>query len=223
MIDELTVEFSHKCNLNCIHCSSHFIEDNISLDYHYIVYLVNKYKPKSIRWSGGEPFIYLNKELLSIDKNNIKHIVTTNGTMFNEISDLFYLIDELRISIYGDKKFHNSITKNNESFDKIIFLLNNYVNKNNNNFINKIIITSPFWNEKQISDVIKIANNYNLKYRLTSLVPNLDVNFMGNTCSSGNEVCNYNKKMLVLPNKKIIHCASEKRGFRCKYQHEGYI
>ncbi len=82
MCEELTVEASHKCNLRCIHCSSRF--ENYHLPFGHIKELVEKTKPKTIRWSGGEPYYYLERRYLELGDDKIDHIVSTNGT-FNVV------------------------------------------------------------------------------------------------------------------------------------------
>jgi len=228
MIDELTLEVSHKCNLKCMHCSSRRFDCN--LHFGDVTKLVNKYKPSIIRWSGGEPFIYLTSDYLTINTQEIKNVVSTNGTFKNSIYKYYNLIDEIRISVYGFREFHDGVTGVSGTFDKVIDTLESF--SINTDFKNKFVITSPYWNLNQIQQVEDISNRFDLKCRITSLVPPVYNNkiignicshvynnkIIGNTCSVGVGKCNYNKKILIQPNGSIVHCATEKRGFGCKFK-----
>ncbi|PJA62898.1 MAG: hypothetical protein CO161_03955 [Candidatus Portnoybacteria bacterium CG_4_9_14_3_um_filter_44_9] len=229
MIDELTIEASHKCNLDCLFCSSKNTIFNIKpsdkLNLEDIEKAINKFRPKIVRWSGGEPFLYLNKKILEKTpsfKFLYKQIVTTNGTYPQKVSKLAGYFSEIRISVFGNKRTHERITRVRGSWNKAIQTLKILKNKIGSDQKTKLLITSPYISKSQIREVKTIAKKFKIGTRITGLVPTKLISRPDNVikssvCSLGGENCQYYKKKLILPNGKIIHCAAEKAGFKCPY------
>lgn len=218
-IKELTLECSHKCNYNCIHCSSGYVSGLIKPK--KVIELVELYDPETIRYSGGEPFWYLTHEHYKypLDFEDRRLIVTTSGQYQIETIRLENKFNEIRLSIYGYSQFHDAVTGVAGSFDKVYKLTKDLVNKRGKKD-NGITITSPIWNHEQSSFVLNIARELDVNYRLTALVPNtININLHGNTCSTGSFECVKKDKILVLPNGEEVNCAVEKRGFDCYYKH----
>ena len=229
MIDELTIEASHKCNLNCLFCSSRDTlfninpEDRLSLE--KIIETIQAFKPKVIRWSGGEPFFYLNQPLLektSAFDFPINHAVTTNGTLTAEAVNLAPYFSEIRVSVFGDEKTHEELTRVPGSWGKAMQTLQSLKDKLKDSMATKLLITSPYISKSQMQEVKDIAEKFMLGTRITGLVPNAlisrpDDTTESDTCSQGDETCHYHQKRLILPNGRIIHCAVEKIGFNCPY------
>lgn len=208
-IEELTLEITHDCPYSCIHCSSRQVKGQLTLE--QVMRYLEKYNPKVIRWSGGEPFIYLNKDWLL---DGYRHIVTTCGAFPDRVVSLSSYFDEIRISIYGNKIFHEAITGVKGSFNRACKLAANLHDSGYN-----IVLTSPHWNHIQTMDVIELASRTGTGHRIAALVPSVteDKITEGNTCSTGHIDCKYGKKILILPNGKVVHCAVEKRGLECPW------
>ena len=114
----LIFEFDYTCNFRCPSCRTEMINNNK----HHVIRSINdqivtKIKqlvidqiqsdPVEITWCGGEPFIsdvYLEllEYILSTGKQNIRHIVQTNGSYLRSKSEilekLLPTLQELRIS-----------------------------------------------------------------------------------------------------------------------------
>ncbi len=89
--DELSIELTHRCNLNCIYCSSdasnankEFIEIKRLLQ--IITEVKNKYKAHTISLSGGETFLYPNfQELYDfLTDNDFQIIIYTSGIVSDQ-------------------------------------------------------------------------------------------------------------------------------------------
>jgi 7-carboxy-7-deazaguanine synthase len=81
------------CNLTCSFCDTEF-ESYIEMSIDEILNECKKYNCKWIVWTGGEPTLQLNKDIVDIFKNNgYKQAIETNGT--NKID---YDIDWITIS-----------------------------------------------------------------------------------------------------------------------------
>lgn len=114
----LIFDFDYTCNFKCPSCRTELINTNK----HHVIRPINnrivdkikhlvidkiKTQPIEIRWCGGEPFIsdvYLElfDYIINTGKQNIKHIIQTNGSYLKSKSDLLAkllpTITELRIS-----------------------------------------------------------------------------------------------------------------------------
>jgi MoaA/NifB/PqqE/SkfB family radical SAM enzyme len=114
----LIFDFDYTCNFRCPSCRTELINNNK----HHVIrsindQIVNKLKhlvidqiqsqPIEIRWCGGEPFISdvymeLLEYILATGKQNIKHIIQTNGSYLRSKSEmlekLLPTLQELRIS-----------------------------------------------------------------------------------------------------------------------------
>ena len=67
-----------KCNLSCIFCDTEF-ESQIEMSIDEIKKEISKYPASWIVWTGGEPTLQLNKEVVSHFRN-YKQAIETNGT-----------------------------------------------------------------------------------------------------------------------------------------------
>lgn len=225
MIEELTIEASHKCNLNCLFCSSKNtifdIKDDAKLKPEEIKKLIETFSPKILRWSGGEPFIYLNEKYLSA-ASGCSQTVTTNGMFPKKVTELAKYFSEIRVSLLGNQETHEILTQIPGSFNKAIETINLLKLNRQNYPQTQIIITSPFISQEQIAEVKALAKSLDVKTRLTGLAPNKFISRPAGTiaspiCSLGGENCRFAQKRLVLPNGQIIHCAVEKVNLKCPY------
>lgn len=114
----LIFDFDHTCNYRCPSCRTELINhnnhpvirplnDRISERVRSLIIDAIGDQPVQIRWAGGEPFISrvyvdLLDYIVSTGKNNIKHIIQTNGSYLRNKADLVETllpnITELRIS-----------------------------------------------------------------------------------------------------------------------------
>lgn len=235
---ELLLEISYKCNLNCIHCSSVGIDSDCKIKIEDIPKLVNLDEIEIVRISGGEPL--LNEDLLDYAKyfydNDVRVVLQTNGTC--QIKDeIYYNVDEIWFSLYGNEVIHNSITMSKSYKDLIENI--DYSSFN----VEDIVIQSPVFNRLQIESVIsemeKISETIgdDLKLRLFALLnqgrcnialpleeqigiankiknrySNIDI-----TCSLDESKCNYENKLVLKPDGSLINCASHKHNKKlCK-------
>jgi sulfatase maturation enzyme AslB (radical SAM superfamily) len=114
----LIFDFDYTCNFKCPSCRTELINTNK----HHVIRPINdrivdkikhlvidkiKSQPIEIRWCGGEPFIsdvYLElfDYIINTGKQNIKHVIQTNGSYLKSKSDLLTkllpMVTELRIS-----------------------------------------------------------------------------------------------------------------------------
>jgi MoaA/NifB/PqqE/SkfB family radical SAM enzyme len=114
----LIFEFDYTCNFRCPSCRTELVNNNK----HHVIrpindQIANKIKhlvidqiqsqPVKITWGGGEPFISdvyseLVEYILSTGKQNIKHVIQTNGSYLKTKSEmlnkLLPTLDTLRIS-----------------------------------------------------------------------------------------------------------------------------
>ena len=137
---EIKIELTHKCNLRCKHCywygedTSPISKGEKELSYEKIIKFLTsvnkKYRKKIlISFTGGE--IFLRKDVI-----NIIEFVKTKGFPLRLITNATLLtpsitkklvelnVDEICISIDGDKKIHDKI-RGKGVFDKVIKTLNN--------------------------------------------------------------------------------------------------
>jgi hypothetical protein len=142
---EVTIELSTMCPYSCQHCSTWFssyydkdsdgetnelsVEKVIDIAIEYIKGL--KGIPVVVRFSGGEPMIFLETQIfvkvLKECDNISGWIIATSGAMsfkdkfksyntnFGGVKNLSY-----RMSLYGNKEEHTLIMRNYEAFDYLI-------------------------------------------------------------------------------------------------------
>jgi MoaA/NifB/PqqE/SkfB family radical SAM enzyme len=114
----LIFDFDYTCNFRCPSCRTELINNNK----HHVIRSVNNriadkikhlvideigQQPVQIRWAGGEPFISevytdLFEYIIASGKQNIQHVIQTNGSYLIAKSDmikkLLPTVEELRIS-----------------------------------------------------------------------------------------------------------------------------
>lgn len=115
---DLIFDFDHTCNYQCPSCRTEVVNynnhpiirpfnDAISNSIKTLIIDQIKDQPVNIRWAGGELFIskvYIDllDYIINTGKNNIKHVIQTNGSYFKKKSELVEKllphVTELRIS-----------------------------------------------------------------------------------------------------------------------------
>lgn len=225
---ELTIEFSYRCPLRCLHCSS--VNINGELSKFKISEAIKKTEPDFLRLSGGEPLVH-DLDNLGIFDYGIKIILQTSG--IGETRFLReYNLDLARFSVYGNKNFHNYITQAN-SYDMTIKVLKNCIELSSY----EIQLTTPVFGEGQLNEVINLAENLDSSVRITRLLPHgraqhqtamilspeKQINIAKKYIDHPNviitdslldsSICNLNNKFTLLPNGIIKACVACKHGF----------
>lgn len=222
---ELTIEFSYRCPLRCLHCSSVNIDGELSKN--KIFDSINKIKPDILRLSGGEPLVH-DLRGLDIFTSGIKTIISTSGigeTRFLKEFD----IKVARFSVYGNKNFHNYITQA-YSYDLTLKVLKECIDMSNYD----VQLTTPIFGAEQLNDVIRLAETLDVKIRIAKLLPHgrakniphivlpsnkqIDIalryldhpNVVVTDSLLQSKFCNYKNKFTLLPNGIIKSCVAGK-------------
>jgi len=129
-INEIKLELSYRCNMNCMHCSSEGSKDKdvaISLDESLnILKSATNLNVKTISLSGGEPFLWPNLvELIdSCLENNFNLKLYTNGSTNNYkkiLSKIKKRDLDIIFSLHGSSpNIHDNITGMEGSFNKTL-------------------------------------------------------------------------------------------------------
>lgn len=130
-MEELSIEITYACPMNCVHCSSRAgLKNDIMIPTTKIYEMISRCKKhcgtQEVSLSGGEPFEHpdFNKILIYIKKTELKSIIyscgieKTEDELGNPIYSSFGFIrlgllkkccDKLIISLHGTPKTHNKI------------------------------------------------------------------------------------------------------------------
>lgn len=98
-VNQLFIRFS-SCNLNCSYCDTDFKSDLKKYSVDDLLVEIEKYKNiHSISLTGGEPLLNMEflKELLT--KTTKKIYLETNGTLFQELSEIVDYVDIISMDI----------------------------------------------------------------------------------------------------------------------------
>ncbi|MGL5152286.1 MAG: radical SAM protein, partial [Clostridium sp.] len=122
-MNEITIELTNKCLNSCIHCSSVASEDcNMFIKLNDIKEVVEKYNPKQVNISGGEPLLHkdIKEILLYLKSKNIKIKLYTCGVIdgFKKILlEIHSLIDIIVFPFYSyNENIYNTITNNDLAY-----------------------------------------------------------------------------------------------------------
>lgn len=133
------IDFTTKCNLNCIYCLRHFENEGKSIDEEklydicdYIIKYCHKHHINNISFQpwGGEPLIEIDKIINSKKRFenagiNVDYTIQTNGLLLSEENYLKLQKNNIGfgISIDGTREVHDSHRvdlKGNKTFDNLI-------------------------------------------------------------------------------------------------------
>lgn len=125
-------EITNKCPLNCLHCYLGKKESKeISLkDIDRIIEIIIDTGVSTVQITGGEIFTHpLLKYIIDKLSNlNIRVSLSTSGFLLDDnVKEILQKIKTdfiVRVSLDGDREYHNKIRKNNKSFDKCIEFMN---------------------------------------------------------------------------------------------------
>lgn len=109
---KLSIRLGNSCNLSCPHCHRNRLE--FSFDKEIIPHIKEKYVDYGIRFSGGEPLLYMDviRKLLQALGKDFDYGLVTNGTLLTEeIVDIFNAYDVNTIVSFdgfsGDRDYSN--------------------------------------------------------------------------------------------------------------------
>ncbi len=129
-LEQVYFSLTHRCNLNCIHCSvdaKNLLEDDFfnTKQIKDIIDKIVECNPKAIIFTGGEPLV--RKDFLEILKyTSQKYTGTislmTNGTLINDenVHDLIGYIQNIDISIDGIDEETCSLVRGKGVYSKVI-------------------------------------------------------------------------------------------------------
>lgn len=183
MIKRANIIITHKCNLNCKHCYMDLLhqkqlnDDEIYARTKKVIDMLKQQGIMEIMFTGGEIFTFKYiKEILEYSKSiGIKNIIFTNGLAFD--NQCLEYIDQVNISLDGDKEIHNYIRGNNRSFDKVMEVLD-------------ILKEKDIWTTLQIS--LNDVNIQKLDFLPSLLLNHLNIRSVNLTTvvNQGNAVIN---------------------------------
>ncbi len=152
---QLFIRFSG-CNLKCTYCDTDFSTNLKAYTPQKLADKVTKYKNiHSISLTGGEPLVNIQflKEFLPLVNNKI--YLETNGTLYNNLSEIIEYTDILSMDIKL-----NSVSQNGDLFDihkKFI-----EVAKNNNKEIFVKVVFDEKITDEEINKTVDIVKQFNI-------------------------------------------------------------
>lgn len=98
-MNEITLELTNQCNNYCLYCSSNANDEILKeLNINYIKNILNKYKPKQVNLSGGEPLLY--SEIFTLIKylkeQNYNVNIYTSGNYENNYDNNYDKLKKLK-------------------------------------------------------------------------------------------------------------------------------
>ena len=156
---ELMVQLTYQCNIDCVHCAYGDIRNSPEIDWCQVSDFLDKYNPKLIKISGGEPTLAKNYENVlrtCLRETDAKVIVFTNGLGDPQKHPHHYWV-----SLYGPKKIHNQITQAN-TFNKTM----QFIKDHEVEYLN-----SPLFSRAQIKSLRELSWELEIPLRITRLLP----------------------------------------------------
>lgn len=246
-LNEITFELTNKCFNKCLHCSTKASpECNDELDINIIKEIIDKYKPKWINLSGGEPLLYSKifdlLEYLSMKNIKVKLYTSGFGYDKNQLDKLNkYNINTFVFSYYSNRSnIFNFITDQQSYLNTLsnlkyalrinmnievhivpmtinIYTLEETIDKLISFGIKKINILKLVNQGRCINNEYLILDNRILKEQMDLLyIKYNDTIKLGLPLSHGKCTAGI-EKLVVMCNGKIIPCESYKDGIcKCK-------
>ncbi len=151
-----------KCNLACSFCDTDF-ERGVKMSIDEVLEEIKQYNCKWIIWTGGEPTLQLNDEVVSLFKDKgYLQAIETNGTRrvpsgidyitcspkqnFDKVKELIPEVDELRFPIQkGDPLPDISILPKTERYFLSPIFDNNIIIQENVDYCIALVKENPNW------------------------------------------------------------------------------
>lgn len=180
-LNEIKVEVTQKCPLNCLHCSSEAnLTKTLELDESQVIQVIKdaiKLGIKEVTLSGGEPLFWspLCKVIAFCNNLNIPLVVYTTGVPINDNDKLLDNItkaglNSVVVSLYGaNQEIHESITRVYGSFHQTISAIQKMISRGIKVGVH-FVAMSPNWRE--LPAVVELAKNLGvLKVSVLRFVP----------------------------------------------------
>lgn len=176
-----TIEVTHRCNLNCVHCycnlaASDKVAARKELNYEEICDIIDQVVEEGCLWllfTGGEPFI--RKDFIDIytyaKKKGLIITLFTNGTLITpEIAN--YLKEwppfSVEITLYGiTKETYESVTRRRGSFDRCMEGVHLLLEKKIPLKLKTMVMTINF---HEIWDIKRYVHNLGLDFRFDPII-----------------------------------------------------
>lgn len=178
IIDVIDWRITSKCNNNCGIC---YASNNLcsmektSID--VVIQQLNKINCKTICITGGEATLCENFEYIinQLYINGFSIFLSTNGTNFTKFRELYEnSLEKLSLPLDGFDKKSNAINgRNEDSFDNVIEILNEYQNKQKR-FKIKIstVLTSKNCNKEHFLKMLRLLKQYDISiWKLYEFIP----------------------------------------------------
>ena len=213
-LENLHLHLTRNCNLSCANCwiASKPEIESFSLSLSKIISIINEAATlglKSVKLTGGEPFIYkdFDKLLDFLTKKDIAINIETNATIpfENYLKVLLLLKDRLEfsISIDGYDQKSNSLQRGG-SFD---IIEDNILLLINNNIKTRITTLITQNNKKDINSIIEVGKNLNVDSHRLILNLNPSGRATKHLCSS----ISFKETLDVIDEVKKHECYDESR------------
>lgn len=211
-MNEITLELTNKCNNNCLYCSSKAnrgISTHLKLD--YIKNILNKYKPKQVNLSGGEPLLYPKLfELINwLNKYNYIINIYTSGNLKNDYESIKIfkrLKNKVNKVVFNFNincpSLFNFITQSKDSY---YYTLSSIYNAQDNNIKTQVNIVPMIINFYTLEDTIENIFTI-LKIKKVNILKLVN---QGNCTNYKNIDLNYDKDYIFI---NTIYRLKEKYG-----------
>lgn len=187
-IDQITIELTSKCNINCIFCEENlsfyrscgckkWLETSILKDQEWIDLSndIIKINPNTVVFSGGEPLLRKDLIISLIDKfyhENIKCIVYTNGELIDE--DLFVFFKKRNVTVFIqisalENVLYRRITSSKNNINELFKNIVSFNAQDGQVFILLLVCKE---NENSIPSIEDSLKKNDLKYQKAFLYPN---------------------------------------------------
>ncbi len=181
-INYLKISLTNICDLKCTYCMPHnaeFTYNNINNflsvdDYKFIIKSMSELGIRKIEFAGGEPLLHPNlSDFVYYAKNycNIEEVIlTTNGIKFaDEAVKLKNAgLDKVNIAINSLKEYkYESLTRDG-NLGLVLKSFNTALRLNIDTNIDTLVIRN--FNDDEINDFIRLANNFPITLRFFELM-----------------------------------------------------
>lgn len=174
------IEITNICNMQCRFCidTKRKKQSMSQEEFKQIINKIKDYTDYIYLHVKGEPLLHGNLEeiLHTIEKNNLKVIITTNGTLLKEKKDILKnskCIYRINISMHSIEQNNINKLNTNRYIEDILNASNEISDKNN------AYISYRFWNLYNIQDIKKnqkILNYIGEKYNIDNITSKIEKN-----------------------------------------------
>lgn len=169
-------EITNNCNMNCVHCCNHIERKGIDIDLPRTKQILDELIHGNVRKvviGGGEPllFKYIDVDLTTLSKNNIKITLSTNGSLLERKIHLLYHLSGLKVILSLDgatPDTHDSFRRTDGAFKKTLKAIK--LLKNINNVKVKLAATIHNKNIHEISEIVRFVESEKIVTSFHSIV-----------------------------------------------------